>query len=61
MPRTDFPMRGNLGQNEPMIQKRWEDSRLYDKVLAKNEDRPLYRFMTVRHTPTVRSMPEPPQ
>ena len=42
MPRTDFPMRGNLGQNEPMIQKRWEDSRLYDKVLAKNEDRPLY-------------------
>ena len=42
MPRTEFPMRGNLGQNEPQIQKKWEESGLYEQVLAKNADRPLY-------------------
>jgi len=39
---TDFPMRGNLGQNEPIIQERWESSHLYDLLRKKNEGRPLY-------------------
>ncbi len=37
MPKTDFPMRGNLGQREPDIQKTWDDLSLYEKGLAKNE------------------------
>lgn len=39
---TDFPMRGNLGQNEPSIQARWEEDHLYDLLRKKNEGRPLY-------------------
>jgi isoleucyl-tRNA synthetase len=38
MPKTDFPMRGNLGVRELEFQKRWEDINLYQKVLDKNKD-----------------------
>ena len=44
MPNTDFPMRGNLGQKEPAIQKEWEELDLYNQVLEKNKDRPLYNL-----------------
>ena len=37
MPKTDFPMRGNLGVNEIPIQKKWEEDKIYEKVLKKNE------------------------
>ena len=37
MPKTAFPMRGNLGNNEPIMQKKWEDLDLYHKVIRKNE------------------------
>ncbi|MFA6801030.1 MAG: isoleucine--tRNA ligase [Acholeplasmataceae bacterium] len=39
MPKTDFPMRGNLGQKEVEFQKIWEEQDLYNKVLEKNKDR----------------------
>ena len=43
MPQTEFPMRGNLGVNEPNIQKYWEDIDLYFKRLKKNEGmKPFY-------------------
>lgn len=42
MPKTDFPMRGNLGEKEPEIQANWERIGLYEQVLAKNEGRPLF-------------------
>jgi isoleucyl-tRNA synthetase len=42
MPKTDFPMRGNLGVNEPGIQAKWEEMDLYNKVMKKNENRPTY-------------------
>ncbi|MCK4552055.1 MAG: isoleucine--tRNA ligase [Tenericutes bacterium] len=42
MPKTGFPMRGNLGQKEPIIQKQWKEMDLYNLVLNKNEGRPLY-------------------
>lgn len=42
MPTTDFPMRGNLGQNEPLIQARWEAIGLYELVMEKNAVRPTY-------------------
>ncbi|XFA99364.1 isoleucine--tRNA ligase [Candidatus Izemoplasma sp. B36] len=42
MPKTQFPMRGNLGQKEPNIQKAWKEMDLYNLVLQKNEGKPLY-------------------
>jgi isoleucyl-tRNA synthetase len=38
MPKTEFPMRGNLGIRELEFQKRWEEINLYQKVLEKNKD-----------------------
>ncbi len=32
MPKTDFPMRGNLPQREPDIQAKWEEMNIYQKV-----------------------------
>ena len=42
LPETDFPMRGNLPKREPEALKKWEDSRLYYKMMEKNEGRPSY-------------------
>ncbi|MBF0710541.1 MULTISPECIES: isoleucine--tRNA ligase [unclassified Gemella] len=42
MPKTAFPMRGNLPNKEPDFLKRWEEMDLYRKVLKKNEDKPAY-------------------
>ena len=38
MPKTDFPMRGNLGVREVEFQQRWKSINLYDKVLKQNEN-----------------------
>ncbi len=38
MPQTDFPMRGNLGQNEPERHALWERHEVYEKRLEKNKD-----------------------
>jgi len=32
LPRTGFPMRANLSQLEPRIQKKWEEDGLYDRI-----------------------------
>ncbi len=42
MPMTEFPMRGNLGSKEPLIQKQWEDIDLYNLILKQNEGKPSY-------------------
>ncbi len=42
MPKTDFPMRGNLGKREVKFQAAWDEQKLYEKVLEKNEGRPKY-------------------
>lgn len=42
MPRTDFPMRGNLPNREPEMQEKWENERLYKKNLERTKDRPLF-------------------
>ena len=39
MPKTDFPMRGNLPNREPQIEQTWYDEKLYEKVLEKNQDK----------------------
>ena len=37
LPKTDFPMRGNLPENEPKIKEKVFDKGLYEKMLKKNE------------------------
>lgn len=38
LPKTDFPMRGNLGNKEPLIIKKWEELNIYEKGLKLNEN-----------------------
>lgn len=42
MPKTDFPMRGNLGVNEIPVEKKWEETKIYEKLLKKNEGRETF-------------------
>ena len=42
LPKTDFPMRGNLPQKEPETIKKWQEQKLYQKLMEKNEGLPLY-------------------
>lgn len=42
MPKTDFPMRGNLGNREVEFQAEWDEMDLYNKILEKNEGKPKY-------------------
>ena len=37
LPKTEFPMRGNLPQREPEFQEKVLDNGLYEKILKKNE------------------------
>lgn len=39
LPKTDFPMRGNLPQKEPDIIQFWEELNIYEKVQEKNKGR----------------------
>lgn len=40
MPKTEFPMRGNLPNREPEMQDRWETEGLYEKNLERTKGRP---------------------
>lgn len=42
MPKTEFPMRGNLGQKEPLVQQTWEEMDLYSMVMKQNASKPFY-------------------
>lgn len=42
LPKTEFPMRGNLPQREPEMLKKWQEDGLYQKLMEKNEGLPLY-------------------
>jgi len=37
LPKTDFPMRGNLLQKEPEILKNWQETDIYQKRIKRNE------------------------
>ncbi len=39
LPKTDFPMRGDLPQKEPVIQKKWQDMELYAKIREASKGR----------------------
>ena len=42
LPKTDFPMRANLSANEAETFKSWEENRIYEKLMKKNAEKPLY-------------------
>ncbi len=44
LPRTNFPMKANLQQKEPVIQKSWEKENLFAKIREKNRDREKFLF-----------------
>ncbi len=42
MPKTEFPMRGNLPNREPEIQEKWESMDIYKLVQERTKDRPMF-------------------
>ncbi|MCU7879611.1 MAG: isoleucine--tRNA ligase [Candidatus Thiodiazotropha sp. (ex Lucinoma aequizonata)] len=42
LPKTNFPMRGNLAQREPEMLKKWQQSNLYKKVREISAGRPTF-------------------
>ena len=56
MPKTEFPMRGNLPKREPEIQQKWEEMDIYRKVQERTKGRRYLFYMTVLHMQTVISI-----
>ena len=44
MPKTDFPMRGNLPKREPALLEKWETEDLYARMMEKNAGKPSFMF-----------------
>ena len=44
LPRTEFPMRGELPKKEPGILATWEKSQIFLKVLEARKDAPIFAF-----------------
>ncbi len=42
LPKTDFPMKANLPQNEPLRLAQWASMRLYDQLRKASQGRPAY-------------------
>ncbi|MDD2361573.1 MAG: isoleucine--tRNA ligase [Oscillospiraceae bacterium] len=42
LPSTEFPMRAGLPQREPAMLAEWENNRLYDRLMEKNEGKPIW-------------------
>jgi isoleucyl-tRNA synthetase len=42
LPKTDFPMKANLPQNEPKMVARWDEMRVYDLIREARKGQPLY-------------------
>ena len=42
LPKTAFPMKGNLVKKEPEILERWEKEKLYETIREVSKDRPQY-------------------
>ena len=42
LPKTDFPMRGNLPQNEPIKYKLWDEEKVYDRMKKNREGAPSF-------------------
>jgi isoleucyl-tRNA synthetase len=42
LPKTDFPMKASLPQNEPKQLAAWEESHLYERILEARHGKPLF-------------------
>ncbi len=42
LPKTDFPMKANLPQNEPKILEKWEQMGIYEQIRTARKGAPLY-------------------
>ena len=42
LPQTEFPMRGNLPQREPETLNNWDQQKLYNKIIKRNEGKKKY-------------------
>ncbi len=42
LPQTEFSMRANLPQKEPQILEKWEQDKIYDELMKRNEGKPSY-------------------
>jgi isoleucyl-tRNA synthetase len=42
LPRTPFPMRGNMARREPELLQRWSEIGIYQRILEHSEGRPLF-------------------
>jgi isoleucyl-tRNA synthetase len=42
LPKTEFPMKGDLAKREPELLKAWEDARLWEKLRARQKGRPEF-------------------
>lgn len=42
LPKTDFPMQAGLPKREPEMLKGWNENKIYEKVIKKNEGKPVY-------------------
>src|SRR5579862_236653 len=42
LPKTDFPMKASLPQNEPKQLVAWEESKLYERILEARQGKPLF-------------------
>ncbi len=42
LPKTDFPMKASLPQNEPKQLATWQETKLYERILKVREGKPLF-------------------
>lgn len=42
LPKTPFPMKANLPTREPEFQSKWENMRLYEKILERRKGQPIF-------------------
>ena len=47
LPKTGFPMRGDLTKNEPVRLKKWEDTGLYERILSRRIEPVSYTHLTL--------------
>ena len=52
LPKTDFPMKANLPQNEPKILARWEEMGIYERIREARKARLLGHTSCTMAPPT---------
>ena len=56
LPKTAFPMKANLPQNEPKILARWEQTGIYERIRQARKGSPTYILHDGRLIPAAPSI-----